>query len=158
MKKIFLRSLIAAVLLLTPFLAWSQAVEREKDIYDEMLSLEFELVSSDAQHMFDGDDDNNYVQMAQKVFAPISAKYNISLNQAREIFDRGISRKFSDQEWAIVDKISADLEAYTDKEVRASEHYQRIFDSAKKHGLVKADAYDLIRRMMRQSKDQTLKE
>jgi len=147
MKRIVFSVLVLTTIFLSVPTAQALTPEKENEIYFAVLRMEIGLIIADPGLLVDKKALN--LKLAEQAYPPVSGQYNISPDLVRAVYERGISRKFSDAEWAVIDKINAELDAQPASE-DATARFSGFLAAAQNQGFTGGQAYDLLRRMQYQ--------
>jgi len=121
----------------------------ETKIYHEILKLERQLARQNPDLMDSGD--TYYTQqMEDNVHNEIANKYGITINQSWDIMERGLYRKLTEQEQALLDKIAEEFYYSEDEDFSEESDIKLMQEVAEKYGLTFDMLYELQRREFQQ--------
>jgi len=127
--------------------------EGEKEIYYEIMKLEYQLAKQNPDLMERGD--YYYTdQMESNVHNVIARKYGITINQAWDIMERGLARKITPQEKDLAERVAAEMEYVYDDDSYTQEQIEELAERvARKYGTTFSVICELERRMLQQMGD-----
>ena len=152
MKKIFFIFMFLSLVLPAKISYCQYLSEREKEIYYEIMKLEYQLAKKDPNLMENGD--YYYTdRMESNVHNAVARNYGISINQAWDIMERGLARKITPQEMELVERISEEIESLSDDSYTQEQIEELAERVARKHGTTFNVICELERRMLQQMGD-----